>query len=159
MSHTGRNFVVAYVLLVGLPLLGLAGVLRSGRSLKAPVSVDGTWNIQGDKPSGADPCAGAVAAFLNSPLLISQSGKSLELTFTQPKAYFTGVLEGTQLKALLPQSALPTQCRSLALSAMVDAKSEPRSLTGQFVSTASSSFAPIPFHAVRQPRSATGGTH
>ncbi len=38
MSKTSRNFVVAYVLLVGIPILALVGMLRWGNSLTAPVS-------------------------------------------------------------------------------------------------------------------------
>src|SRR5277367_6917005 len=39
MSPANRRFVVAYILLVGVPLLGLIGVLRVGRKLTAPVAV------------------------------------------------------------------------------------------------------------------------
>ena len=48
MSPTNRNFVMAYIVLVGLPLLGLVGVLRNGRALSAPVSVEGRWTFQAD---------------------------------------------------------------------------------------------------------------
>ena len=48
MQNTSRNFVVAYIVLVGLPLAGLAGVLRSGRNLAAPMSVDGSWKVEAD---------------------------------------------------------------------------------------------------------------
>ena len=48
MPHTNRNFVVAYILLVGLAVARLRGVLKSGRSLTAPISVDGTWKVEAD---------------------------------------------------------------------------------------------------------------
>jgi hypothetical protein len=61
MSHTNRNFVVAYTLLVGLPLLGLAGVLRSGRNITAPISIDGTWKIE-TQSSSTQACAKSIAS-------------------------------------------------------------------------------------------------
>ena len=32
MVQSNRNFIIAYILLVGLPVLGLIGVLKTGRS-------------------------------------------------------------------------------------------------------------------------------
>src|SRR5208283_757233 len=46
MSRTNRNFVFAYTFLVILPLAGLAGILKTGRNLTAPVSIDGVWILQ-----------------------------------------------------------------------------------------------------------------
>lgn len=45
MTHANRNFAFAYVLLVALPLFGLARVLRSERKFSAPMSVGGLWTI------------------------------------------------------------------------------------------------------------------
>src|SRR5689334_5282388 len=103
MPHTSRNFVVAYILLVGLPLLGLAGVLRTGWSLVAPISIDGNWKIQGDASRiTGQPCSKTLTALLNSSLAISQSGRSLALTFNTPsKIPASGSLDGTSLKALI----------------------------------------------------------
>jgi hypothetical protein len=38
-----RKLIVAYVLLVGVPLLGLLGIVRAGQHLTPPISVGGTW--------------------------------------------------------------------------------------------------------------------
>jgi Kef-type K+ transport system membrane component KefB len=46
MSPANRKFVVAYILLVGLPLLGLFGILRADRKLAAPVSVNETVSFE-----------------------------------------------------------------------------------------------------------------
>ena len=46
MSPANRKFVIAYILLVGLPLLGLFGILRMGRKLVAPVSVNESVNLE-----------------------------------------------------------------------------------------------------------------
>jgi hypothetical protein len=165
VSHTSRNFVVAYILLVGLPLLGLAGVLRSGHSLTAPISVDGVWKIETDAGRMAVPsCDKPASAF--SSVVISQSGKSLVLTFNNaPKTVSSGVLEGESLRA----SGVPARDLSVksgcgddqpwTLTATVDSSTEPRSLTGVLSVTGCPSCVPVKFHAVRQPRAAGGGAH
>jgi hypothetical protein len=167
MPHTSRNFVVAYILLVGLPLLGLAGVLRTGRSLVAPISIDGNWKIQGDAGRiTGQPCSKTLTSLLNSSLVISQSGRSLALTFNTPsKIPASGSLDGTSLKALIapPRDAaaeagcggdlLPT------ITAFVDPKSEPRTLAGILSVSGCPSCAAVEFRAVRQPKAPTGGAH
>jgi hypothetical protein len=40
VSHSNKNFVIAYVFLVVLPITSLVGILHHGRNLKAPASVD-----------------------------------------------------------------------------------------------------------------------
>jgi hypothetical protein len=163
MSRTSRNFVVAYILLVGLPLLGLVGVLRSGRKLSAPISVDGTWKINADNAVLANyPCS-SVPSFLDAPLLISQSGKSLAISLGKAKTVATGLLENRSLKASVPQgtdSSSPA-CGAdfFALTAMVDPMSEPRSLSGTLSAPGCASCAPVQFRAVRLPKTQTGGGH
>jgi|CZKD01.1.fsa_nt_gi hypothetical protein len=165
MSHTSRNFVVAYVLLVGLPLLGLAGVLRTGRTLVAPISVDGVWKIEADasRLSGG-PCSKTLASLSNTSVGISQSGKNLVLTFNNPsKTAASGTLDEKNLKAsIVPVRDSLSDCgadQSLALTATVDPKSEPRSLTGVLMVSGCSSCTPVEFHATRQTRSSAGGAH
>ena len=166
MSRTSRNFVVAYILLVGLPLLGLAGVLRTGRTLTAPISVDGVWKIEADANS-ANPqgCAKLASSLANTSAVISQSGKSLVLTFNGPsKIVASGSIEGKSLRAAInptPDSS-GTVCngdQGVSLTAAVDPKSEPRALTGILSVNACASCAPVSFHAVRQPRASAGGAH
>ncbi len=166
MSHRSRNFVVAYILLVGLPLLGLAGVLRSGRSLTAPISVDGVWKIEADGGRLATLACDQSLSFSSSSVVISQSGKSLVLTFNDSsKTVSSGVLEGKNLKAsvvLGRDSSSKSGCgddQALTLTARVDPSREPRSMTGLLSVKACTSCVPVEFHAVRQPRVAGGGAH
>jgi len=198
MSSARRNFIVAYVLLVLVPLVGLAGVLRAGRGLKAPISVEGVWKIdsaagtasekQVSEESGSAPCGLSDAALSNSSLLISQSGKSLQLTFgleqsnpgqnsfaqtsfapsnaaprNHAQAVALGVLDGETLQANISFSdgAAKADCgnaQPLALTAKIDPNSEPRSLSGMLRVEGCESCALVPFHAVRQPRIRTEGT-
>lgn len=165
MSRTSRNFVIAYVVLVGLPLLALAAVLRSGRSLKAPISVDGSWKVTAmSSDSGNQPCAETLASVSKVPLHISQSGASLFVSVGDAAASVDGKLEGTGVKANLsvPPKLSVSACSasSILLSATVDPKSEPRSLTGTLSMPGCASCEALPIRAVRQPRAQiAGGLH
>lgn len=165
MSRTNRNFVIAYILLVGLPLAGLIGILKTGRSLRAPISIDGTWKVEADMSrAGASPCAQAISSLANSPLVISQSGKSLILTFNNgPRTTGSGFLEGKSLTAPLAlEPANGSGCiatQALTLVATVDPHSEPRSVTGSLTVNDCPSCTPLEFHAVRQPRPRKEGAH
>ena len=157
MSRTNRNFIIAYVLLVGLPLLGLAGVLRAGRSLSAPASIDGTWKLAAaEKGESHQPCTLAISSLTNSSLMISQSGKGLELEFDNSlKTKATGTLEGKTLMVpvtLTPQPHSAVGCadtQPLILRATLDPDSEPKSLTGVISVDGCPTCAPMSFRAVR----------
>src|SRR5712691_9738620 len=98
MSHTNRNFVIAYILLVGLPLLALAGVLKSGRSLNAPFSVDGAWKLDAEAAHASTaPCGGFLSSVSNSQISISQSGTSLVIGLGGKTT--TSTLSGKTIKA------------------------------------------------------------
>lgn len=156
MSRTSRNFVVAYIILVGLPLLALAGVLRSGRHLSAPLSVDGSWKIDAGQSSVAHHPCGAVSSLINSPLLISQSGRSLEVEFKGTSAG-TASLNGTDLKSSMSVDDSSCGNGQMILAATVDPKSEPRSLAGKLSFPGCQSCTPVEFRAVRQPKPQSGG--
>jgi len=153
-----RNFVLAYVMLVALPIVGLLGVLKSGRKLAAPISVDGLWRLQADPAKLASlPCGKALAESPDATLAISQSGKNFTLSLANgPRANASGVLEGTALNASIAPSidwAAQANCgagRELTLIATVDATANPRSLAGTLSANNCPSCAPVEFHALRQ---------
>jgi hypothetical protein len=157
MWSTNRRFIVAYVLLVCGPLAALAGVLKVGRSLTAPPSIDGVWKVDVNPGTpAADPCDQAVSALLDSPIVVSQSGKHLEITFKGAShGAVPAELEGRDFRASLRPSAC-TSAQLVKLVASVDLKSEPRALTGSLAVTNCASCAPLEFRAVRQPRSQSG---
>lgn len=163
MQHTNRNFIIAYIALVGLPILGLVGILRSGRGIAAPVSVDGSWTLQADAARlAALPCGKSLAG-ADVAMQISQSGGSFTVSLgSGPKSVSSGVLVGNTLKAsVVPSAADESDCsrgRELALLATIDPKANPRSLTGTISSTDCPECAPVEFHAVRRP-SAMKGAH
>jgi len=152
VSRTGRTFFVAYTLLVGLPLLGLIGVLKIGRSLKAPISVDGVWTFQ---INSASLCMGSQSEF-EPVMLISQSGPYLQLRSQgAPTLSGSGVIDGKKLRAILPGSSADANgCgtnRGLSLVANVDPDSQPRQLNGSIQFADCRACSPIAFRALKQP--------
>lgn len=157
MSHSNRNFIIAYVLLVALPIVGLVGVLKSGRSLIAPISVEGVWQLQVDPARLASlPCGKSLGENPETALAISQSGKNFTLTIVNgPKSTASGVLDGTRLKAsVMPATpwSEETGCgagRNLNLIATINPKSDPRSLSGILSVNDCPSCDSVEFRAVR----------
>ena len=161
MLRNNRNFIIAYALLVGLPILGLFGVLKSGRSLAAPISLDGTWTVQADTNSLATlPCGKSLAAS-DLGMTISQSGGSFTLSLGNgTKSTTPGTLVGTSLKAsVVPPLSDGAACRGreLSLLATVDPKSNPRSLSGTISVNDCDACKPVAFRALRQPPATKGG--
>jgi hypothetical protein len=158
MSNSNRNFIIAYILLVGLPVAGLVGVLKSGRKLGAPISVDGVWQLQADPVQlAALPCGKNLAYSPETALTISQSGRNFTLNLANdPKSTASGVVEGTTLMATLVPSATWSEesgCgpgRELSLRATVNPKADPRSLLGTLSVNDCPACASVEFHALWQ---------
>ena len=167
MSRANRNFIIAYILLVGLPIVGLVGVLKKGRSLTAPISVDGVWQVQADPVRvAALPCGRTLASTPETSLAISQSGRNFTLTLVNgPKSTGSGVLDGTSLNAsVVPSAAWSEEAgcgngRELSLVATVDPKTDPRSLAGKLSVNNCPSCTSVEFHAVRLAPPAKKGSH
>lgn len=161
MSSRNGRFIVAYILLVGLPLAGLAGVLRVGRHLKAPISIDGTWKVDvSTNYAATQSCDRAIDSLLSSSLVVSQSGKILELTLNgTSKTIVSGELEGRNLKASLGTRGGCPPDQPVTLIASVDPTTEPKSLTGTLSLANCVSCSPLEFRAVRQPKTQSGGGH
>jgi len=158
MSHTNRNFMIVYVGLVLLPLAALAGILRAGRSVKAPFSVDGAWNLTPDSAQlGSLPCGKALTADPEKTMVLSQSGKSFLVAFPNgPRMAANGTLEGTTVRASLTPSkewAMETGCgagRHLSLVATIEPSARPKSMQGKLSVEDCASCLPVEFHAVQQ---------
>jgi hypothetical protein len=157
MSNANRNFIIAYILLVALPIVGLVGVLKRGRSLTAPISVDGMWRLQADPVLlAALPCGKTLGENPETALAISQSGRNFTLSFANgPKSTASGVLDGTAIKASFAPAtewSATTGCgagRELSLVATVDTKADPRSLSGVLSVSDCPSCGSVAFRAVR----------
>ncbi len=165
MTHSNRNFLFAYLLLVALPVVGLAGVLRSGRNLSAPISVGGTWkiNTSPDQLAGI-PCGKSLLA-PNSAFTVSQSGRAF--TLNSPNSAWsaaTGTVAGNTISATLIPSALAARengCgdHSLSLTATVDTKASPRSLQGTLRVQDCPVCAAVDFRGIRDEQAKAKETH
>jgi hypothetical protein len=136
MSAQNIKFLVIYVLLVGVPVAALIGVLKHGKTLTAPKSVDGNWQFQsGLSEMSSLPC-GTPANADDAVLNISQSGKNFELTL--PNGFHTetfGTIDGMTLKATLSPAVQPKVAgcqsdKSVTLIASLNTDVRPRTLSG-----------------------------
>lgn len=160
MSSSNRTFVLAYIFLVGVPVLALVGILKSGRQLAAPPSVDGSWKIEARGAGPASACNSFLSSAVNSPLSISQSGASLVVGINGGDKTTMGKLEGKTIKAQFAGTDDAPNCadRNLTLTATLDPQADPRTLQGT-LSVANCPACSLDFHASRQPRTAAGGGH
>jgi hypothetical protein len=151
--HSKKRLVVSYVLLVGIPLLGVVGVLGAGRRLTAPISVAGSWDFNID-PSGseAQSCIAGLGVTRSTVMDISQSGRYLTLTLnSQPKLGLQGTLRGTTVVANFT-SPLETSCdraSGFSMTAEID-KAAPRMMSGMWKFDGCPSCGSANFQAVRQ---------
>jgi hypothetical protein len=165
MSHSNRNFVIAYILLVGLPLLGLAGILKSGRDLKAPLAIDGTWKIDSlSAHTEGQSCEKAISSLAAQSFAVSQSGKTLTLTLNNAaKTSAAGTLDGRSVTVpLAAADSSVSGCpagQTYALTASIVPDTAPRAMNGTFSANDCSSCARIEFHAVREPKNPRPGAH
>ena len=140
-------------------MLGLVGILKSGRGMSAPFSVDGAWKIE-PRTSGAatSPCGDYLSSVSNASISISQSGRILEVTLAGGTKTSTGTIEGKIIEAQFAGAgAAECRDRGLTLTAILDPVVEPRTFTGTLSVDDCASCLPLEFRGVRQPRSA-GGT-
>lgn len=167
ISAANRNFIIAYILLVGLPLLGLIGVIKTGRRLSAPISVDGTWKLDPTDKLLSGPCVKPLSSLQSSTMTISQSGKNLVLALGEgPKGVGSGTIEGTRLNGTMPidndTAPADPSCgvnSVLALTANIDPKAQPRAMTGTIQVVGCSSCATMSYHSVRQSQASPRGRH
>ena len=166
MRKSNSNFAMAYVFLVALPVLGLAGILRSGRDLVAPLSVGGAWEVQVDAGKlAALPCGKSLGAELATGFAISQSGKSFTLSFANSPTASPGVIEGTRVGATVspsPAWASEPGCgdhRLVSLAAALNTEANPRSLEGNLTVNDCPSCSPVEFRAIRKDQAGSKGVH
>jgi len=166
VSGTNRKFVFAYAFLVVLPLLGLAGILKSGRGLQAPASIDGLWSLQLDSGQLASlPCGKVLAAIPDQAISISQSGNSFVLSFpSAPRITASGTLDGTTLQASVNdmRASKENGCadgQPFTMLATVDRRADSRILAGTFSPTNCPTCASVSFKAERQAAASPKGDH
>jgi hypothetical protein len=122
--------VAAYLLLVGLPVLGLLGILEAGRGIPAPLSIAGDWTLEFDP---AAQCATGPAGLRQPALNISQSGTGALITVNDGHA--------TMLEATVNGTTLTAK----SLTATISGKPGARTLEGKMNFDGC---APVAFRAV-----------
>lgn len=158
MKPANKNFAIAYLILVIIPILGLVGVLRSGRKLVAPTAIAGRWKMQVNAPAlAALPCAGAVATLRDVGFTTSQSGRYFTLSFANSVMPSTsGFIEGAtiQVSILPPAEAVKEAGCSgghvFSLIATLDSKAAPSFMTGFLAVNDCATCAPAEFRAFRE---------
>ena len=120
------------MLLVGVPVLGLLGILEAGRGIAAPLSIGGEWTLEFDP---AARCASGPAGLRQPALSISQSGTEALITLNDGHA--------TTLEATVHGDNLSAK----SLTATISGKPGARTLEGTMNFDGC---APVAFRAVRQ---------
>jgi hypothetical protein len=152
------KLIVAYICLVGTPLLGLLGILRAGQHLTAPVSVGGAWSLEANYGAlGSGSCTDLLATVSQPFLSIYQSGSNLVFTLNNPqKTTLPGTIQGAELTmsregaAVSTATAACTDPQSIQLSGTVGNQGGQRVLRGTLAVQGCAACQPILFGAVRQ---------
>jgi hypothetical protein len=114
--------LAVYLALVGIPLLGLAAILRAGARLHAPPSIAGEWRVLGG-PFAIDPATRV--------LTISQSGEHVDVALgtLSLRGRFTGDSLDAERRGMNDGSFGPCPPH-LRLRARIDTAARPRRLVG-----------------------------
>jgi hypothetical protein len=150
--------IVAYICLVGTPLLGLLGIFRAGQHLTPPVSVGGAWYLEANFGSLAGGSGRDLLASANQPFLsIDQSGTNLVFTLNNPqKTTLPGIIRGAEITMSREDAPVSegtgacTDPRAIQLNAAVGNQGGQRVLTGTLAIQGCAARQPIRFRAVRQ---------
>jgi len=151
MSLT-RRFLIAYVALVGVPLLLLVGVFHVGKNLIAPQSVEGVWDLH---PYSAGPLISrcfSPAYIRKAAIIISQSGEILVIDL-QPrlKKPALGRIQGSTVTAFAAPTGVANECEELlSFRGTVDSAATPATMTGELRLNDCPLCAPTKFSAVRE---------
>ena len=102
--------IIAYLVLVGIPLVGLVAILDAGADLTAPRVVHGDWVLEG----GAASCLAQPGTFT-----ISQSGRFLAVQAGGPSG--RGRLEGDDVHLAFSPGAGPCAGVELTIDGVLEA--------------------------------------
>jgi hypothetical protein len=129
--------ILLYMILVGVPVLGILGLLRVGQRVSAPISLVGKWSAQLTPPNPQD-LAGDDSLLRpgSTSLRISQSGSHLLLSFGDGQnTTFVGNIQDMTINAGLVRKGDTGPDRSdrttaAKLNARVDRQTDPDRLVG-----------------------------
>ena len=146
-----------YLSLVGLPVLGILGLLQVGQTLSAPISLAGTWNAQLNPDSES---TAAKSGLLPQPMVltITQSGPDVILVFDDnQQTTLVGKIQGATIDATALRHERTTATYAAdfrntpsSFRASIDWQAEPRRLVGVLVVDRGRLHAEVPIVAVRK---------
>lgn len=157
--------ILLYVVLVGIPLLGIVGLLQVGQSLSAPVSLAGKWDAQLFPAQPQDSAPQMLLRAGPTIVSITQSGPNLRLSFDDPPST---ILEGSIRDLTVSASVLnrraaaatnPSNFTPIAFRARVERQTPADRLVGVLIVDEGSVRTELPLTAIRQAEAgkATGG--
>lgn len=129
--------MAVYLLLVGVPVLGLLGILEAGRSIAAPLSIGGEWALESTPTADCANPPGSLQRQLA--WSISQSGTAALITLHD--GY------GTTLEATIDGSTLTAKSPGGTIAATITGKLGKRTMEGKISLVGC---VPAAFRAVRQ---------
>lgn len=152
-----RNVFLLYLALVGLPLLGVLGVLHLGSTITAPASIAGEWQLDGELNANDDtPCAHTLSGFHQASVTISQSGKFLEITLPNvTRDRLRGSLSGDKLLAEARPALFGDDVfHLLRISGRIGEEDGRPTIHGLLAMPRRIDCVPVPFRAYRAPDTA-----
>ena len=109
--------LLQYVVLVGIPVLGVLGILQLGQGLAAPRAVSGIWQVTPSvsslTPSVQLSCPAAFGVVEKPKLVIEQSGPRLVFDLNDLTVH--GLIEGQTVQAASDQMDLMAQLESTGM--------------------------------------------
>jgi hypothetical protein len=159
-----RQFLIAYTGLVIAPLFGLGAVLKCGRTLIAPPSLNGVWEIKLNAEVPSLSCPTGLLRSWQNLVIASQSGKTFSISVIGSPLAGGGLIEGNTLigRFRLSSEDYPyLKCgnsEELDMQAVIDPASNSKSFTGTLSLKDCSSCAPVHFRAIRMPVAKTGSS-
>ena len=160
-----RNLVLAYLLLVGAPAVGLLCILHAGQRVKPPISVGGPWELDANFSAlGSALCMDLLGRIKQPFFTISQSGPNLVFILNDAgRAPLPGVISGSTLTVGTEHSLAAANAnggcgdpRNFYLAGTVSKQGDQRTLTGILGFADCAQCAPLPFRAVRQASDTSG---
>jgi len=127
--------VFNYLMLVGIPLLGVMGVLRIGQTLPQMLCMHGPWKVETSQQSTSSSCAEQQRQLEPLAFSISQSGPRLSISLdNERKDVLQGRIQDTDISATLPHfsgtSLLKNEPGPIQLRATLDRQAKPARLWG-----------------------------
>jgi hypothetical protein len=153
--HTLR-VILQYAVLVGIPFLGVLGVMNLGAKLSPPPSIQGKWILDADIESNKrTPCAQRLSGFQDKAITIFQSGYFLEIRIPNPKRdLLAGRLEGATLLAEAPPALFGDDVFGLLrITGAVEPDGGGRVMRGVIAMPRQVDCVPVPFVARLSPES------